>query len=126
MTFNVWIFAWRKAGTTPEQFRSHYENSHVPLIKSLTGSLFPQTHIRHYLARSEDGTAPMVLVGTLDDFTYDAFAELSFIDAAAFQQFFGVVGQGEPAAKIAEDEEKFLQREKTRAVVVGEVMKTAV
>ncbi|KAI9708525.1 MAG: hypothetical protein M1820_003987 [Bogoriella megaspora] len=124
MTFNVWIFVWRKAGTTPEEFRTHYENSHVPLIKSLTGSLFPQSHIRHYVARGEDGTAPMVILGTPEDFTYDAFAELSFTDAAAFQQFFGVIGQGEPAVKIAEDEEKFVQREKTRAVVVGDVTKT--
>ena len=125
MTFNVWIFAYRKAGTTPAEFQAHYEASHVPLIKSLTGSLFPQSHTRHYIARAESNSdVPMVLVGTPNDFAYDAFAELVFVNAAAFQEFFRVIGQSDAATKIAEDEEKFLNRSQTRAVVVGDVKKT--
>lgn len=37
MTYSVLIFAYRKPGTTPEQFRAHYEGSHVPLVKEIAG-----------------------------------------------------------------------------------------
>lgn len=41
MTFAVLIFAYRKPGTTPEQFRAHYEEKHVPLIKEISGEYVP-------------------------------------------------------------------------------------
>lgn len=41
MTYSVLIFAYRKPGTTPEQFRAHYEGKHVPLVKELSGEYVP-------------------------------------------------------------------------------------
>lgn len=41
MTFSVLIFAYRKPGTTPEQFRAHYEGKHVPLVKEISGEYVP-------------------------------------------------------------------------------------
>lgn len=37
MTYSILIFAYRKPGTTPEQFRTYYEGSHVPLVKAIGG-----------------------------------------------------------------------------------------
>lgn len=37
MTYSVLIFAYRKLGTTPEQFRAHYEGKHMPLVKEIGG-----------------------------------------------------------------------------------------
>ena len=125
MTYNVWIFFSRKAGTTPAAFRSQYETIHIPLIKSFTGPSFPQSHTSHYIARTEpDSDTPMVLVGTPEDFTYDLIVELVFADEAASKHFFGIVSQGEANVKICENEDKFLDRAKTRAMVVDQVHKT--
>lgn len=41
MTYSVLIFAYRKPGTTPEQFRAHYEGKHVPLVKEIGGEYVP-------------------------------------------------------------------------------------
>ncbi|ROV97390.1 hypothetical protein VMCG_06865 [Cytospora schulzeri] len=123
MTYSILIFVYRKPGTTPEQFRAHYESSHVPLIKDITGELFPLSHTRRYIHRTEgkaEGTErnanspASVLMGTQADFEYDVFAELIFPDVDAFQKFFGVAQQPENAARIAADEEKFLDRSKSK------------
>lgn len=130
MVYSVLIFAFRKPGTTPAEFKAHYEGSHVPLVKSLAGPHFPISHTRTYLHRTEDGNATgndnakypaSVLIGPQSEFEYDAFAELKFADQAAFGAFFGLMQTPEVAEKIAADEEKFLDRPKMTAVVVGEV-----
>lgn len=117
MTYTVLIFAYRKTGTIPEQFRTHYEGSHVPLVKEIGGEQFSLAHTRRYIQRTEgaaEGTErnaaypATVLAGSQAEFDYDAFAELTFADAAHFQTFFGLTQQPENAARIAADEEKFL------------------
>ncbi|KAI0553954.1 EthD domain-containing protein [Xylaria curta] len=134
MPYSVLIFAYRKPGTTPEQFKAHYEGSHVPLVRELARASFPLSHARRYLHRSENqadsntvrnlSTPATVLIGTQDDFDYDAIAELTFEDAAAFQTFFGRMQQPEIAAKIAADEEKFLDRTRMPVVVLGDTTET--
>lgn len=42
MTYSILIFAYRKPGTTPEQFRAHYEGKHVPLVKEISGEYAAQ------------------------------------------------------------------------------------
>jgi hypothetical protein len=136
MAYSVIIFAFRKPGTTPEQFKTHYEGSHVPLVRELAGEKFPLSHTRRYIHRSENTTSnenntarnpstpATVLIGTQEDFDYDAFAELTFEDAGAFQIFFGHMQLPDIAAKIAEDEEKFLDRTRMPVVVLGETIET--
>ena len=67
MTFTILIFAYRKPGLTPAQFRIHGEQIHIPLIKSLTGPLFPLSHVRRYIHRTkiaEEAGGPEGTVGT--------------------------------------------------------------
>lgn len=134
MPYTILIFAYRKPGTTPEQFRAHYENTHVPLIRELAGEHFPVSHTRRYVQRAPgegEGTErnadypATVLLGSQADFDYDAFAELAFSDATHFQAFFGLTQQPENAARIAADEEHFLDRSKMPVVVLGETTVTA-
>ncbi|KAL1853207.1 hypothetical protein Daus18300_011855 [Diaporthe australafricana] len=163
MTYSILIFAYRKPGTTPEQFQSHYEGKHVSLIKEISGEyvpilplfnesfigfswvivypdgmrslerLFPLSHTRRYIHRTEGKTEDTernanfpatILLGSQTDFAYDAFAELSFADGNAFQTFFGHCQQPENAARIAADEEHFLDRSRTTIVVLGETFST--
>ncbi|KAI1190711.1 EthD domain-containing protein [Nemania serpens] len=134
MPYSILLFASRKPGVSPEKFKSHYDGTHVPLVRELTGAYFPLSHTRRYLHRSEnqaDGntarnlsTPATVIIGTQEDFDYDAIAELTFEDEAAFQTFYGIVQQPENAAKIAADEENFLDRSRLTAVVVGDTSET--
>lgn len=134
MPYIVLIFAHRKPGLSPAEFKSHYESSHVPLVQSLAGPLFPRSHTRRYIQRVQGSTEgstdnashpAVVLVGTPADFEYDAFAELVFDDETAFQAFFACVSQVEAAGRIAEDEEKFLDRAKMRVVLVDDCTVTS-
>ena len=135
MPYTALIFAWRKPGTTPTDFKSHYESRHIPLIQSLAGPHFPKSHTRRYIQRSEVDASSYsssanggenakypatVLMGTQAEFDYDAFAELVFDDEGHFQTFMGVVGAKEAAERIAADEEMFLDRGRMMVVVVDE------
>lgn len=133
MTYNVLIFAYRKPGTTPDQFRAHYEGAHVPLVKEIGGEHFPIAHTRRYLHRSKgtgegierNASYPVtVLRGSQGDFDYDAIAELSFADLTHFQTFFGLTQQPENAARIAADEGQFLDCSRSGVVVLGETVST--
>lgn len=85
--------------------------------------LFPLSHTRRYIHRTEgktenterNGNSPAtVIMGSQTDFDYDAIAELSFADANAFQAFFGLFQQPENAARFAADEEQFLDRSRSK------------
>ncbi|KAL4948678.1 EthD domain-containing protein [Aspergillus filifer] len=113
---------------TPAQFKTHYETVHMPLIKNLAGDLFPLSHRRLYLARpspGEEGSYPVAAVlGSQEDFPYDCITELTFPDEETMRTFFA--RRMEPGTKeiVEEDENKFLQAEKLKMVVLGDVQET--
>lgn len=83
------------------------------------------SHTRRYIHRTEVKTEDTehkanfpatVLIGSQADFDYDAIAELSFPDASAFQTFFGLYQQPENAARIAADEEQFIDRARSKSL----------
>ena len=122
MTFSFLLFITRRPDLTPEEFKSHWENKHVQLLKSIAGDKFPISHTRTYIARPAEANATWpaaVLVGSQEDFSYDGIAELVFSDEAAFQTFFAIVSEPANAARIAADEENFIVREAMKAVVIG-------
>ncbi|KAJ5116576.1 hypothetical protein N7456_000924 [Penicillium angulare] len=135
MSVKVLIYAYRKPGMSLEDFKTNYD-SHIDLIKRLTGDDFPVAHKRSYVARTTVEVAPegasdrnsltpaTVLVGQQSDFDFDAFAELTFADQAAFQAFGAKVYAPDAAAEIAADEEKFLDRSKVGIAMLGDVIET--
>ncbi|KIA75636.1 hypothetical protein HK57_00568 [Aspergillus ustus] len=117
------IFVTRKADITPTQFRTHWETNHIPILQRLGGANFPLSHTRHYLSRDE--TLPgfpvsPVIVGSAGDFTYDAFAVVTFANEEAFQAFLPVMSSDE----VVEDEERFTDRAKLRVVALGQIGRT--
>jgi uncharacterized protein (TIGR02118 family) len=116
--FTIRVFVARKPSLSPTAFKDHWENTHIPLLKSLSGPIFPVSHTRHYLARdplNPDHPA-VVLVRKPEDFDYDGFAEVTFESEAAFQEFLKVMQLPE----VAEDEERLTDRRKLKAIVTGE------
>lgn len=97
----ILIFMKRKSGTTVEQFRDHYESRHVPLCMKYFG---PAT--KRYFRRYVDalpGIEP----------PYDVVTEVWIDDRDAFETVLKYAGQGVLAPEIVEDEQRFLDRDKT-------------
>ncbi|KAK1150133.1 hypothetical protein N8T08_000032 [Aspergillus melleus] len=91
MPCTIIAFLTRKSGLTPTEFRTHYETTHIPLLKELAGPHFPIAHKRFYLPRTRASDAveadhsntaypAPVLAGESADFQYDVYAELTFRD----------------------------------------------
>jgi hypothetical protein len=51
MTHSVILHVPRKPGISSEEFKHHWENIHVPLVKTLVGYDFPLSYTRHYIER---------------------------------------------------------------------------
>lgn len=135
MPYRILMFVYRKPGTTPEQFKRHYEEIHIPLIQSLAGSSFPRKHSRRYIDRQEQTTGPdnrhnpeeypaTLLSGTQENFDYDAIVELEFEDLAAFQDFFGVLSQPDVSVKVKDDCDIFMDQSKGPSVVINDVIES--
>ena len=133
MPFRVIVFSSRKPGTSPAEFQESYDTKHVPLLKRLTGSAFPTSHVRRYIARQPAEIAPegatqrnnkfpaVVIWGKQSDFDYDAIAELTFPDQAAFQAFGAALMAPDAAKEVGAMEESFLDTTQNSAVVIAEV-----
>ncbi|KAJ6171973.1 hypothetical protein N7470_001040 [Penicillium chermesinum] len=135
MSVRAVVYAYRKPGLSPDEFKRHYE-AHVELIKEISGPDFPLSHRRSYIARSAVDTSPegastrnattpaAVLVGQQSDFDFDVYAELTFSDEAELNAFSAKVYAPEAAARIAADEEKFLDKSKLVIAKLGDVTET--
>lgn len=129
MSYSTITFLWRKPGLTPDEFRQHYETNHIPLLLNLLGPAFPKSHTRFYITRQLSSTnspdasnadyTPTIFIGNTHDFDYDAFASLVFKDATAFEAFYARLTDPDVAKVVAEDEEKFLWRQKFIAAATG-------
>jgi hypothetical protein len=132
----ILMFATRKPAITPSEFRHHYENIHIPLVRALAGPLFPVTHSRRYVRRLrptdlKEEQAPdspeypaVVLSGLQGDFTYDAVVEMRFESVEAADAFFACLAQPEVAVEIAKDCEVFMDQTRMLAVIVEDVVET--
>lgn len=113
--FQLLMIGRRRQDLTPEQYRDHYENVHIPLMMNLTGDTFPVTHERHYVKRTKDcgsgdegpSWPAELLMGEQDDFYFDAVAILTWRDKAHFDANWAFFEDPEFGRIIAEDEAKF-------------------
>lgn len=79
--------------------------------------------------RSEDpdstGHYPAsIFLGEQDQFGYDAVCELVFKDPEALQNFHAKTSSPEAKTALEADEEKFLDREKLKIVMLGDYIET--
>ncbi len=143
----TFAFLVKKPGLTTEEFISYYENHHIPLINRLAGpENQPLVYKRRYTHRddpahvyvrarvdakgtptaaAEGGVSPSLPSQELADdpgnVDFDVITEISFQDQEAMGRWMSaLVKNGNGGEMVATDEEKFLWRERTRAVVVEE------
>jgi uncharacterized protein (TIGR02118 family) len=108
--FKVFGFLTKKDGLGMQEFIDYYEDKHVPLICSLASI---PTIYRRYLV----GERLTAEGGEVD---FDVMTELVFADRQAFDAWMAELAKPGVGARIVEDEEKFLNRARTRAYVIEE------
>ena len=101
-----------KPGLSREAFIDYYESTHVPLIRQC----LPQ--IDGYRRNFVRWEGAVIAADTTADF--DVVTEMWYADRAAFEAAMALFAQPEVSRRIAEDEEHFLDRSKTRFFMVEE------
>lgn len=117
MPYTVLLLVHRKLGLSTADFRHHYENVHVPLLKSLAGSLFPLSHTRQYTQTISQGREAT-------DNGIDCVTEMQFETAADFAKFSEFLAGASVAPKVQEDCEAFMDPSKTTVLIREEAIKT--
>jgi hypothetical protein len=145
MTYTVVALLPRRPDITPSQFRAHYEDVHVPLLKSLVGPHFPLTHTRNYVSRRPVDQGPSSLTastatgretagehfpptvmyqGVPSDVQFDSLTVMTWEDEQAWLRFLEAFRSADVARKIGEDEDKFIHRGRKVVFPIQEPVET--
>lgn len=103
----------RRPDLTYEAFVDYYEHRHAPLILSLLDGIIDY---RRNFARFEGAFVSPAAA----PFDFDVVTELWFADRAAYDRAMALATRQDIAARIAADEENFLDRSATRMFLVEE------
>ena len=104
----VFAYLSKKQGLETQAFIDYYENHHVPLVLSLAPA--PPVYKRNYVVRGD------ALNRQEDAIGFDVVTELVFPDRAAFDDWIARLG----VEAIGADEERFLDRSRSRACIIEE------
>ncbi|KAF2868223.1 hypothetical protein BDV95DRAFT_501029 [Massariosphaeria phaeospora] len=126
MSYTVFFFMARKSGITIEQFKDHYENKHIGLVKEYLGHLgdvLPVSHTRYYLKRNEaakgeaDVAPPLVLMGDVNSVDFDCLTIVEFRDEEHFGQFSQAQNSSPHSAELEADRAAFADPTNVRIMV---------
>lgn len=105
---------YRKSGITNREFRGHYENVHLPLMRKISGDLFPEAHARLYIPfdagqdKSDRQATAQVLAGSPENFNFAAISEITYRDMDHFAAHSALLQSDEHKNAVAEDCDKFM------------------
>ncbi len=111
--FKVISLLKARADIDRARFRDYYETNHAPLILELMPNIL--AYRRNYV-----GADGGIAFDRTPPFDYDAVTEIWFRDRGAYEDALAVLMQPANAARLAADEEEFLDRSQTRLLVVEE------
>ena len=101
----------KRPSVSVDEFKTYYENSHVPLIESLFPTL--QDYKRTYLLESNMLNDALPLESEGSQSPFDVITELTFDDEDGLNQFFARGADEEVIEAIRKDEANFLDGKKT-------------
>jgi hypothetical protein len=110
--FKVFGFLSKREDMTTQAFVDYYENNHVPLICRLAPT--PSVYKRNYLLRGDE------LNRGDNAIDFDVVTELVFPDRAAYLAWRAALSKPGSGEQVVADEEKFLDRSRTRASIIEE------
>lgn len=73
---------------------------------------------------ASSANVPMVVMGQPSDFEWDTASIITYTDETHFREFMAVLTDKKNANMLAEDEEKFMDRSRFQAVILGDVQRT--
>lgn len=101
----------KRSSVSVDEFKTYYENNHVPLIESLFPTL--QGYKRTYLLESNMLNDALPLESEGGGTPYDVITELTFASEDDLHQFFARGAEEEVVDAIRRDEANFLDGQKT-------------
>jgi hypothetical protein len=116
------FFLKRKPGVTPEQFRDHYERSHVRFAQKYIGHLLTG-YVRNYpiFAALDPSNVPAGTQPAPYDLGYDAITEMRVKNMAAIEEIGRIFNDPEIQPILKADEKKFLDDKATVMIVCDEL-----
>lgn len=114
-TYKFISFMARRPDVSVEAFRDYYETVHARIGEEISAKVGVSRYFRRYVDRLPYGQD----VDT-HDFVYDVITEVWFDNREDFERVVGSVPRGALPDGVASDEERFLDRSKTRFVTVTE------
>lgn len=113
MAFKTIALLKAKPGLSRAAFIDYYETRHAPLVRALMPGIVD--YRRNYVQ-----TEGAFAFAETPAFDYDSVTEIWLRDRAAYDAAIAAVSHPEAAARLAADEENFLDRARTRMFVVEE------
>jgi hypothetical protein len=107
--YKLLILIKRRPGMSIEDFRNYYENEHSKLGGDIGATVGMIHYVRRYLEPLNGG-----------ELEYDVLTECWFEDPAKLERVAGPLSRGEYRPEVAADEERFMDRTKTRFLKVVE------
>jgi hypothetical protein len=107
--FKLLILIKRRPGTSVKEFRDYYESHHAKLGADIGGTVGMFYYVRRYLEPLNGG-----------ELEYDVLTECWFNDSAKFEMVAGAMAKGKLSPEVIADEERFMDRPKTRFITVVE------
>jgi hypothetical protein len=107
--FKLLILIKRRPGTSIQEFRDYYETKHSKLGGDIGATVGMIHYVRRYLQPLNGG-----------ELEYDVLTECWFNDRDKFETIAGALSKGQVAPEVAADEERFMDRTKTRFLKVIE------
>lgn len=125
MVYSVILHVPRKPSVSPEEFKYHWENFHVPLLKQLVGHDFPLSHTRHYIERppyspqivATHRQGSVAVAETSGAAEVDGIAVLTFATKRHYERFIGKLADVNKRKAYEEDLERFVDVETMRGMV---------
>ncbi len=130
MPLTVLVFYTRRPEISPEEFISHLENIHMPMLKEVIGPHYPISYSLRHVIRVKTGAGdrlgattstrkaaepddPVLLVGAPNDLDWDCVGEMVFRDELHLQQGLAMINKPE-SQRLKDDEELFAVQNKLR------------
>lgn len=107
----MWLLK-RKAGITPEQFREHYERSHVAMAHKYIGHLLT-TYVRNYKVETAGGPYFENEGFAAFDWDFDVITEWTCPSQQAFDEIMKIFLDPQVGREFYEDEFNFMDRDRT-------------
>ncbi|BFM05800.1 EthD domain-containing protein [Halioxenophilus aromaticivorans] len=112
--YKILIFLKRKPGTSVAEFRNYYETTHAKL--ALQYSQGVDRYLRRYI-----DVLPNAETGAVTEPEFDVITELWFKDETIYHNTVQYLSSHTMPQAIIDDEERFLDRGKSKIATVEEV-----